>query len=368
VARASFGIACFNFGLDRSKVSAMTGEEYVAALAECLESFPSITRVEIDWDDSFEISGDLLDVIEEPGQAFHPYPIPANVNLELYIPFRLQSSLIDIEEEFLETFTETFRISIVSAYYHNVTFVEPVAPTKEANPWDAVRIVREFLKSQFELLLPEPFIFEILGPSPFHSHCFIMPSANLGDLSLKAEKIIEAGSKTLLFMYDPDMMDFEEARAEIFRQASTEMALFYNNIATRNQQNLVWRVILELVRKLSSINRLPWWKRSVKMLLGHSRHLFAAYSAITSFEMDRLYSEWSRHNDYSHVYVDCENPFFKSEIDSTFEEEFDYSIKNLSDLLGFAETRRAQSVQVAFLILAAVVGGVVGALVTLLMK
>ena len=368
MARASFGIACFNFGLDRSKVSAMTGEEYVAALAECLESFPSITRVEIDWDDSFEISGDLLDVIEEPGQAFHPYPIPANVNLELYIPFRLQSSLIDIEEEFLETFTETFRISIVSAYYHNVTFVEPVAPTKEANPWDAVRIVREFLKSQFELLLPEPFIFEILGPSPFHSHCFIMPSANLGDLSLKAEKIIEAGSKTLLFMYDPDMMDFEEARAEIFRQASTEMALFYNNIATRNQQNLVWRVILELVRKLSSINRLPWWKRSVKMLLGHSRHLFAAYSAITSFEMDRLYSEWSRHNDYSHVYVDCENPFFKSEIDSTFEEEFDYSIKNLSDLLGFAETRRAQSVQVAFLILAAVVGGVVGALVTLLMK
>jgi hypothetical protein len=369
MARTSFGIACFNFGLNRLEVIQMTGQEYVQKLTSCLNSFPSIRNVEIEWDVGFDSSVDFLCGPIEEGSSFSPPVLAANVRLDIYIPFRMQAELLGTDIDYLETYTEMFRVRKVCGYFYSVTFIEPLTPTSESDPSQGVRIVRDFLKKLFESPSAEPFTFEVLGPSPFHAKCYIQPGVSSKNASIIAERISSRGYDSVLFTYDPDaFFDEEELKDELFEEASDELALYYAKIDTNNIQQDNWHIILGQVNDLTKANNMPWWRRIPMMLLGHSRRLYAAHSSVTEFEMERLYTQYLMQRDYLSVYSDRKHPFFQTFIDRIFEDEFKYPAADVIRLIDFSESRRIQSVQILFLLFAALLGGVVGSLVTLLVK
>lgn len=174
----SLGIGCFHFGVKKLPPFTFTGSEYLTELGEVLSKITSLTNLKINADDDFKkYSTDITELTEnlEDDDWYFPYPMILNIEFDLYIPFRIQAEITEVDEKRLSTFTENFNVKIIQSYYLPVAIIETKNPSKKNDPSNAVRIVREFIRGELSKIKSEYIRFECLGPSPFHFDCFLQP-------------------------------------------------------------------------------------------------------------------------------------------------------------------------------------------------
>jgi len=180
--RLAFGIGCFHFGIKKVPSLKFKGSEYIKELIKALQSISNIDNISVKSVDEFinestDVTQELPNIRE--GNGFFPVPEFMIVEFEVCIPFKIQTQLSKRLQEvggysLEEIFTERFKISL---WYDRkrfpITFIEPINPSQESLPAEAVIIVRLFLEQEFKSSKSDYIKFEFLGPSPFPVNCYI---------------------------------------------------------------------------------------------------------------------------------------------------------------------------------------------------
>ena len=116
-----------------------------------------------------------------------------------------------------------------------------------------------------------------------------------------------------------------------------------------------------------SIQRTKGIKNFFKKLFIRSELINEALVSLTEFESKDLYSQNIIQRDYSDLYSDKEEKHFQPFIDKELEERVDYPTKEMSQLVAFFESRRIKALEVLIFLVSAIIGGTVGALLTILL-
>lgn len=370
----NFGIGCFHFGIRKEAPFEFKGSDYLIKLKEALSKIANLDNLKIVADKDFENETDkiteALPNLDED-RSFFPCPSLLDIDFELYIPFRIQAELCDTEEKFLQTYSERFKVKIFQSYYLPVTIIETINPSKENDPSNAVRIVREFLEKQLTIEKSEYIRFECLGPSPFHLDCFVKPKEPEGDSDwfIEPEVNILRGYDEIIFYYNSvEIANAEEAFNYLKDSIEDEFGFFYNFIKQRNQRMFEWETIQTSLQELQDIQSSKGFKAFFNRLFNRPSLIGKLFTELGTFEANDIFINRTRQNEYNDIYKAKDEMFFKIFIDKEFEEKNEYPIKQITELVKFYENRRVKSVEFMILIIAASLGGTIGALLTFLFQ
>lgn len=370
----SFGIGCFHFGLKEQYQLKFKGSEYIRELRETLELISNVNNIEIYCDDRFKnfsipITQELPNI--QNGIGFFPKPSFMIIEFEVYIPFRIQSQLLQLKVSFLETFTEKFKISIEYTYHLPVTFVEPLDPSEEPTPSEAVGVVRKFLEHEFKNVKSDNIQFEFLGPSPFHIDCYIYPEESDGkgevDWKLKSEIFSQRGYDRMIFYFNStQFMNAEEAKEKIFDEILNEIGFFYYIVQTDVERMNDWGKIQNLINQLIFIQRSKGVKAFFTKIFTLSKLIDETLTSLAEFESEELYFNNTNQKDYRDLFS-MRDGCFQPYIDKEINDRIVYPTKEVSRLISFFESRRTKAVESLVVLIAATLGGGVGALLTILL-
>lgn len=373
--RISFGIGCFHFGVKKKPPFKFEGSEYLKKVRTSLQSISNIDRINVKCEDEFEnwsmeISEDLPKIDRSPG--FFPNPLFMDIEFEVYIPFRIQAELLEVKEEFLETFTEKFSVWIHYTYHFPVTFIQPIAPSERSIPSDAVIILRKFLKEEFESLKDDYIQFEFLGPSPFHANCYVQSQETQGDSEIgktfRVQRLFQKGYDEIIFEFNKEMFaDKNEAVDAVKEEIKDELGFFYDIVQSEVVKMHEWSKIVDSITQLNNILRLRGIMGVWKRLFTRSKLLNEVFSTVVEFESEELFDNNNIQSDYRNIYKKEEH-YFQSDIDKQIKERFVYPTKQIYQLIEFLESRRLRSVENLVVLISAILGGAIGAILIILLS
>ncbi len=300
------------------------------------------------------------------------------IEFEVYIPFRIQKQLLKRGVELLlplETYTERFKFLLHYASYFPVTFIEPVNSSQESTPSQAVKIVREFLEQEFKNSKSDYIQFECLGPSPFHADFYIQPGetkdVNNVDWRFKVKICPKKGYDEIVFYFNPGIFTkAEEAKRaiEIEVKIQEELGFFYNIVQREVVKNHDWIKIQKLIGDLVSIHQLTGVKGFLKKFVLLKR-INDAFTSITVFEIDKIFSNYVQQKDYRYIYSEKKiETYFQSYIDKEIKKQFVCPTKQPFQLISFFEGRRIKGIENFMILISAIMGGVIGSLLTILLS
>lgn len=364
-----FGLGCFNFLVNTKIPFTFNGQEYITQLTKRLENIANISNVDIYTDDDFknwtlEIKDQLPSI--ESYTGIFPKANFFVLDFDIYIPKKLQCELTDRDSDYLDTFTEKFHINIHHTFHYPVTAVIPINPTKSCNPSTAVRIIREFLKKEFNKE-NENIGFECLGPSPFHADLALSFNNTKIKLenssnSFSCEHIPNRGYDIINF-YSKSKSNEMEIMNDLLFTLSNEVGFFYFIINEKNSLRNDWDKIQNDVDDLLLLQS-EGIKNKFKKVFYQSKIIKKIQIAIAQFNSTILFSDEFSNKSYQDIYttsIDCYLQFF---IDKEIKQKKLFPINETIQLVNFFESRRVKSVELLFLILSAIFGGAIGALLS----
>lgn len=367
----SFGIGCFHFGVKKNPPFDFKGSDYLLELNKALSKISSLTNLKIDTDEDFK-KFELVITEEtenlENDEGYFPYSLILDVEFNLYIPYRIQAEITDTEEKYLSTFTENFKVKVIQSYYLPVAIIETVNPTKKNEPSSAVQIVREFIRRELTDSKSDYIRYECLGPSPFHCDFFIEPKKPDEDENwlFSPEEDLKKGYDSLTIYYNSDEInDANEALEYLASSIRDEFGFFYKCIQTRNAKMDNWQTIQDNLNSLLEMQNAKGLKGISQRLFNRPRLIGKIFTDIATFEGSDIFKSGMQQNEYNGTFSVKDEIFFKTLIDKELEEKIDYPVKQTTDLIHFFESRRVKSLELITALIAAILGGAIGALLTI---
>ncbi|MDQ0496790.1 hypothetical protein [Paenibacillus brasilensis] len=349
----AFGVGCFHFGL-KAGTNTTIGE-YFNEIQKTLESISNISEIDIefyeedyDLSESIFISSDNRGISD--GGSLEPYLEDLKISFDIFIPKRIQEELKQIYD-FFET--ERFRISINYTYYFPVVTVQLLDPlSNNVLPSSAVVLVREFLRKELSKI--KSFIdFQVLGPSPFHADFFIKENDQIEKPFTIS--IVETKGYDQVVISCKDYINVEEGLKKILFETLDEFGFFYELNHSDSVANRKWMVIEENLDTLVEIKKDG---KQFKNFFRTNKILNELFINIGYFEKDQIiyksYIQKSKRN-ITHfiLYVDRE-----------IDERVNYPTKQVTELIKLYENQKLNVYVMSATVIAAVSGGLLGALIT----
>ncbi|MDP2541005.1 hypothetical protein CSC81_14675 [Tenacibaculum discolor] len=365
------GIGCFHFGVKKQPPFTFTGNQYLTELKSTLSKISNVTELEINTDDDFKTYSEK---IEEPlpnmeyENDFFPSSLIFEIKFNIYIPFRIQSELTGQKEKFLKTFSENFQVTIDHSYYLPVCFIETLKPSKKPNPSTSIQIVREFIRKELKTIKSEYIRFECLGPSPFHLDLHIKPNTppTEEEWHFSPKETFKKGYNKLDIYYNKNLIKNSEEALDYLRNSiRDEFGFFYLYIQIRNNKIYKWESVQENLTDLLKIQNTPGIKGFFKKLFKRQQLIGELFTDVATFEGESIQYDAFRQNTYNETFSLKDQTFFKSFIDKELEEKMDYPVKQTSDLITFFESRRVKSMEFIIALIASLLGGAIGAILTI---
>jgi len=365
-----FGIGCFNFGIKRLPPFKLTGKQYIADLKSSLELIPNISDIKINVDERFE-SIDIevtepIKSIEDGFGFFPPLSVMSSFRLQfnIYIPFRIQKELYFGK---VRANTENFRVYTEIAYHFIVTYIELLNSKDNCSPSDGVIVIREFLKKQFKKTKSN-IRFECLGPSPFHADFFIKPGRDKDSgkyrKGLHSEKIEKRGYNLFNFYYDSSYFsDTTDLTQDVFKLLLDEVSLYYNIVLHDNLKNLGWEkleTILDDIIDIKTKKGINFFFYSLFLLPSKIRN---AVILIAEYETSNIWADYFINSNYKNL-TTVEKPLIDSYFKELFNQFAKFPTKQLREIIDFLERSRTKTIETIIIIMAALIGGSIGALIT----
>jgi len=369
-----FAIGCFNFGVKKNPPFEFKGSEYLKELEKQLSKISNLTNLLIETDDDFSdykenISKKIINI--QNGNGSFPNPLILDIEFDLYIPFKIQAKLGGGKKKYLRTYTENFKIRISNSFYAPVAVIECINPKKKNAPSSAVQIVREYIRNEFKEKKSDYIRFEYLGPSPFHLDCFLIPEKPKNDTEwlFKTTEFNQKGYDELTIHYNNE--EFENADEAMFNLVPSiidELGFYYSFQQERVHKMREWSSLQKKLNKLLKIEKSKGILGVYKKFFLRQKLIGKLFIGIATFEGQNIYGDNFFKNNYKQTFLIDEDVFFKNFIDKELAEKQEYPIKQISELINFLESRRVKSVELTMTIIAAILGGVVGALITIYMQ
>jgi hypothetical protein len=212
--------------------------------------------------------------------------------------------------------------------------------------------------------------FQTLGPSPFHASFTVAP----GDFSSEEKQGLQYDATTrqsigyadIVFSYNKLRFKNPQAAAEsIFEEIAGELGFFYQVVGMRVQLSEAWEPVEGLVDKLVEKRNTKSWLRRIAGWFSISAELNDAVTGLVNFKSRQISADSFLQKYYRSTYSRGLQTVFQSFVDEEMEDRYPYPTDELAKITEFLEARRVKSVESFVVILAAIIGGVVGSLVTI---
>lgn len=365
-----FGVGSFHFSWKPAPSQPANMKSYVAVLTKALNSIPTISNVAIrDTDEEEEDAAFAWAVGSElpnwdEGEGHYPAPDFFHLAFDIFIPKRLQDEL---GRPYLETGTETFRVHVTYGFESPVTFIVPQAPKQGHDPSTAVMLVREYLRHEFATPR-EGISFQCLGPSPVHAD-FVLQDDGKG---LSPEHPFVGGVEEtdaydrVNIAYDATIhASLDDALDELFFELTSQLSLIYAVAAAECRAMIRWERLMVEVDSIVRPGPRSYPKR-VKDAVLRGRALSRLHQTLAEFESNALedsqYIERSRRQ----LYRAEPAVSLRSLVDAEVDDRWEYPIAQVEKLVGHIEAKHSHQVELLVVIVASVIGGAVGSLITLL--
>lgn len=370
----SFGVGCFNFGPIRPVPFRFRGADYLADLKAALSGIPNIDELkiyhsqfeEIEWTVEEKPSG-----IEE-GEDYIPNiggsTSRLRVEFTLHIPLRLQGELLEYQ---VESAVTAFRVIIDGSLFHGpVTFIVPSneADSVKGPALDgsaAVVLVRRFLAREFPKA-SDRLRFECLGPSPFHVDLFVRPgNETVRGYNYRTERTPVRGYDIVTFLYDEAVYPSAETAADdIFHAIGDELSFYYYVERLDNSTASSWYDIESGLREVLTEEERSGLRHRVTRFFVTNSRVSNTFLRLAQFEAREAFRQRSLAQSYAEVFAPPNRAFFKVDVERLMSERFTAPVEPVRRMLDLLDSRSARRVDLVVVLIASVLGGTVGALLT----
>lgn len=174
------------------------------------------------------------------------------------------------------------------------------------------------------------------------------------------------GYDEIIFDYDTQIFKNEQnAEACIFKKIIPELAFFYGIQRMRVTKLRKWEQIEELLDNIIPKNIKKDNLERLREFISYSGKIKKLFVAIAIFEKDLIFIKEEILNDYKDIYSDRWDSYFQDFIDKAMKEDETYPTNQLIQLLNYLESNRAKNMELLTMFFSAIVGGIIGALITL---
>lgn len=362
----AFGVGCFHFRWNRQPPFTYNPQEYVAVLRKELEKIPAISELHIDSYDEENFHVEENSASLEDGSGYFPPLDMFEAVFELYIPQRIQVEILGPGAA-NEWKTERFRVHLRYTFHGPVAFIELVDAVDVEYPASAVRLVRVFLDREIRERTKE-ITFEFIGPSPFHAEFVLEPSEAVdGSPRFASSREVQRGYDAVRIKFDPDQFDdVEHAFDELLHVLSDELGFFYELHRQERRTYEEWGLIESAVSELSEQQPRVGRIRRLRNAAMRGRLIHKLNIQLARFESEELFERTRNQQMLRDMYVEGALRFLRPQLVNAVQDAPAFPAAQVARVIGFIEQRRTQSVEWLVVLLAAVVGGAAGALLTLI--
>lgn len=368
----SFGIGCLHFAINEKLKRNITIKEYVDEIERALSKLATVSEISISYDESD--AGSIIDFSENTkmknGECCYPQISFFCLSFKLYMPKRIQAAHLGRSEEYVRTETEYFIVNMNHDWHGPVSFVQCIDADIESSPSHAIRVVREYLEQEFSSM--DTFLeFDFIGPSPFHADFFLVSDDD--EKVEKTEKftldhIKTPGYDQLIFKYSEEPYDTEEdALMNLYQSLSQEAAYFYSLKVIRSKQIHSWIDIQNGMHELLAYEN-EGVKKSLQDKLFRRPKIFkSVFRDIGLFKGEIIFNKSIIDQQYSDMYrSEKYDVYLKYFVDKDIAGWQVYPVAETAELLMYFDQKNTKTFELSVAFIAAIVGGVVGAVITVI--
>ena len=366
---SNFGVGCFHFGYE-PKEAIFTGKDYLSDLNKALSNISNIEDIQIDvFDDFNSRSFNSAETVGELENNFNFFPFPGSgieITFTLFIPSRIQNDL-KIYHQFLDTSCERFIVRTKYTYFFPITIIKAITDDLDYEGSESVIICREFLRECFKNNQSSKVIFECLGPSPFHADFILELSEEIKEYEF--QRIAAHGYDRLIFQYNKNLFEnIDTAFERLFEDLDPQLGVFYKTVHISNFRDDHW---MSFYRELQSTLE-SQSKKSAKAYLKNTfkserilNDLMLQVSEIEIYDLDIRYQLEKCIKD---IYLGDKPPELLDYIKNELLNLTKLPFEQVKESLRILESRRSKRINSYLMIFTAIIGGAVGALLTMALK
>ena len=370
--RVPFGVGYWDFGLryDGPVPFTLDLEQYITRLRAGLEADPSLNNLEIvPWplEKTIFTQSNLRET--DTGPAIFPGRSISlhRIKFDLHIPRRYHRELTEPFPTELET--ENIRFHVHYPFYGPVCFVELIDTDTSSDPSKAIVVARRYMQRWLNKPSNEV-VFTTIGPSPFHADFYIEghKTPNNTDRAFEYEILKTRGYADVTFRCCTEQYKTAmEARSALFYALEDELDLFYEIQRRDSESYRQWDDVQQLASNVIEQFKITGWAQ-LHHTLTRGRKLAALRVSLVEFEQGNLLKEHALNTACRRVYGDGRITFLKSFIDDKLKDRRMFLTKQLIDLVEFIERRRSKSLEFLIVLIAALIGGIAGTIITLISR
>ncbi|WP_394559595.1 hypothetical protein [Aquipseudomonas alcaligenes] len=366
----AFGVGCFHFSLKDNIDKEISVQEYIDEITKTLKNLTTTSDVTISFDE--DIKDEKIDTsppnpkIRE-GDNGYPLITFLNLTFKIYIPSRIQAELINLPEEYLDTGTENFKITVRHEWHGPVSYIECLSATEDTLPSTAVQVVREFLTK--EIQKTETFLeYDFLGPSPFHANFYLNESDTaIESSSFTLNEIKSRAYNTLKFNYNANKFKNEDKALEELQEAlADELSFFYQLNKDARFSLKKWGEIQDTTNSILELQEKTNKKNIIKRTIEKPKLFQKAFKDIGLFKGYLIFRKGQIASDYAAMYKSGESETYLQEyIDQEISEHPQYPLNETSELIKYFDQKNSKAIELLTIISAGILGGIVGSTITI---
>ena len=366
---SSFGIGCFHFAPIVTVPCRFEIQEHVQEIQRFLDSLETVERRSVLGETG------SIELTEQPTTmdtgGFFPGQHLMLVEFTVRIPNRVQTQIMKSvrgqDYDYSGIGTERFKITIRYYFHGPFTVVECLEASENSveGPSDAVIIVREYLKDKVDEFGAE-LRFETVGPSPFHADFYVYVADS--NKSFRVDHQPSYGYDRVSIQVGPEL--FKNVTLWIQETMGHDFSFFYSLSRIRAQRMEAWESIETAWSKVKSILDQKSVMSRVRDSLGGRTSTDELIRDIIDFRAVEVFERQQAESQRLQLSRSGACPdFLKQSVKEGFDETFSrYPTSEMLSLAAFCETKSAKRSDRRALLYAAVAGGIVGSLVTMLTR
>ena len=365
---ATLGVGCFHFAMTLEPPYQFRPANYAEAIESILENLDTVGNFSIvpsmlGSSDELTLTEHALSIVHE---GLWPPGYIDTVEFSLRIPPRVQEDIIRTirgqDYSWIGLGTDHFMVRTRYFYYGPVTIVEclDVDDNEREDPSSAVIVVREYLKHKLGEL-EKGIQLECVGPSPFHADFYVYDD---DDQERPHVKHKERRGYDVIDVYVPPYIAGDRA-VWMLKWMGEHLSFYYHLQCIDIRQGTQWEKVNAVWRTVTEAPRSRLWLGRVGASIRKRRAIANLVDGVLMFGATMLTSRQYAYSARKNIQTGEDLQFLDKVVDHTFEETFRaYPTSEVLELAKFYETRDSKWRDRVYVLVAAVIGGAIGAILS----
>ena len=221
-----------------------------------------------------------------------------------------------------------------------------------------------------ELSKTRELVFTCLGPTPFHADFCITPGPVQNDRIFEHTVLESRGYSQITFRYEA-ASGFSSAQAAfeaLIEEVDYELDCYYFVISQSSENYKDWGPIERLFSDLIGDSQpTDWWQR-MRNARSRSRSFQELSIRLARFQAKQIANEYHIRKAFYETYNKNIPCYFRAYVEAAMKERPVFPTEPIADLLGFLERRRLKGAELRAILVAAMVGGLSGSLLTVFLS